>query len=51
MIYVSTEKLQDYNKNEIRIRPAKNTVDFTERLENLMKTNHEILLLSNYDDK
>ena len=51
MIYVSTEKLQDYNKNEMRIRPTKHTADFIDRLENIMKTNHEILLLSNNDDK
>ena len=51
MIYVSTEKLQDYNKNEMRIRPTKNTADFINRLENIMKTNHEVLLLSSHDDK
>ena len=28
MVYVSMEKLPDYNKNEMRIRPMKNTADF-----------------------
>ena len=35
----------------MRIRPTKYSADFINKLENIIKTNHEILLLSSHDEK